>query len=270
MKTLYYALIVALSFACSGAAKKKQSTNPNKTGGTGPVATGNSSQRDVIFVNAIGDEATEYAPAQQQALTNLLTGLVKKFASEDARLIVFASPTATLSKVSINTDVPGVDKSRVLQVNFEMAPRDAFLGTAVAGCAAADSNLDVEHTAGTITVCSQVITVPEHSWAWGVEDLKGKMETFVRPGARRDYVIIASNDAVLLSADEFAAITKTQNAGQAPRVFLLAPDKIEAPCVDLHKPAFALVSLAQSSGGKAFEFCQSDWTNAVTEIVNAL
>lgn len=265
MKALLYSLAIMLSFGCSDSAKKKE-TAPNKSG----TVIGNSSQRDIIFINAIGDEDTQYAAAQQQALTNLLIGLVKKFASEDARLVVFASPNATLSKVSINTDVPGVDKSRVLQVNFEMAPRDVLLGAAVAGCAAANSNLDVEHSAGSITVCSQTVGVPEHSWAWGVEDLKGKMEAFVRPGARRDYIMVASNDPVILSESQFADLTKTQNGGQSPRVFVLGPNKIEAPCMDLHRPAFILSALAQSSGGKFFEFCQSDWTNAVTEIVNAL
>lgn len=268
MKALFYSLAFLAIFGCSDSGKKKAATNK---GGTATPTAGNSSQRDIIFINAIGDEATLYAPAQQAALTSLLTGLVKKFAADkEAKLVVFASPSATLSKVSINTDVPGVDKSRVLQVNFEMAPRDALLGTTVAGCAAADSNLDADHTAATIKVCSQTVTVPEHSWAWGVEDLKGKMHTFLRPGARRDYIIVASNDPVLLTASEFLAITKTQNAEETPRVFVLSPITVAAPCTDLHKATFVLSELAQSTGGQAFEFCSTDWSSAIDGIITAL
>lgn len=266
MKAYFYFLAVLTFFGCSESAKKKQTPNNHNN-----TATDNSSARDIIFINAIGDEATQYAPAQQAALTNLLTGLVKKFAAnKDVKLVVFASPSATLSQVSINTDVPGVDKTRVLQVNFEMAPRDALLGAAVAGCAVADSNLETEHTASTITVCSQSVTVPEHSWAWGVEDLKGKMQAFVRPGAQRDYIIVASNDPVLLSATEFLAIAKTQNADRSARVFTLSPNTIAPPCTELHKATFVLTALAQSTGGQSFEFCSSDWTSAIDGIINAL
>lgn len=219
---------------------------------------------DVVIVSAIGDENKSAAPAQREFFAKLLATIGTKLSQRDGRLALIASPQAALSGVGVDArSAAPLAASKIRQATFELAPKDALLGSIVAGCDKAASALDSTHAAGTIKVCGEQVALPAHSWSWGVEDLKGQLVDFLRPTAKRVYVIVASNDAQLLTATQFSTLAATQLGGRKPVVNAVVPSGGGAGCSDRNKPAPILRDVAVSSGGKEFSFCEPNWASFI-------
>lgn len=280
------AAAMTLGHACTGASKQPPAERsadgkPAETGpgtstvtssGTNTVtSTGTTAGAlDVVIVSAIGDENPERAASQQKFFQDLLAAVALKIGATDGRLALLASPTASISNVSVTVEGIGIDPTRVKQIAFEAAPRDALLAPIVAGCDAAASDLESSHQAGNVKVCGQTVPIPPHAWTWGADDLKGQLLGFLRPGARRVYVVVASSEAAVINGSEFLAITSLQNGGIAAKLHAVVPNGAPGSCNDRNLTATNLQAVAQQSGGTVLSFCEADWTPFVQALAGAL
>lgn len=224
---------------------------------------------DLIVVSAIGDENPDEAQNHKNAISNIVLGLVRKYEKMDTRLLLIASRTGAISGVGNSIESDLLTNKNFLQLDFELAPAAAFLGTLVAGCEESASNLDSTHAAGTIKVCNTSLDVPSHSWTWTVESLRGKAKDFLRAKSKRVYVMISSNEITFVSAKEFFDIASNQNGGQNPKVFAIAPMDINDSCNSRNRRAQKIEELAKLGSGKVFSFCKSDWTTITKSLIDS-
>lgn len=295
MPTARIALLLTLSMAaptaCTSAASQQPANRTPNSGNTtkpspGATATppGGStdglkppqsadakSDIDVVVVSAIGNETPNESQRQEKFFQDFLEALAQKLAGKNARVAIIASQTAAISGVSVAPQaLQGFPQGATRQINFELAPKDALLGAIVAGCPADKSDLNATHAPGTITVCGQSVANPAHAWTWAVDDVKGKTADFLRAGAKRIYIVVASNDAQIISAKQFLDFTTAQNAGSAPKVHAVIPLDTGAACSDQNRRATVEEELARTSGGKAYSYCSGDWGALTAQIIDAL
>lgn len=243
-----------------------QNTSGNNTSST----TTGSAQNDIVVVVALGNENMDQAASHKNAIQTLLSRLAQKYQGQDVKLALIASPTASISGVGVALPSSGFAANALSQLSFELAPKDAFLGTLVAGCAASSNNLSSSHAAGSIQVCGAPIPIPAHSWSWAVEDLSGKMSGFLRPGSQRRYIFIGSNDIELVGGDQFVTLTTQQNNSVQPKVFAIVPTSISAPCNQNNKTATQINSAVTRTGGKSYSYCMADWTSSIDDLLRNL
>lgn len=204
-------------------------------------------------------------------LQSLLSGIARKVAGRDVRLGLIASQNAAISGVSVppetmNAFAPGTTR----EVNFELAPKDAFIGTLVAGCPAETSDLNATHVPGTVTVCSRSVTVPAHSWTWTTEDLKGRLSDFLRPNAKRIYIFVASNDVALMNSKDFVDLVVSQTGGMGAIVLAIIPIGPGVGCNDKNQVATVINEATKLTTGKSFPYCEADWGPFVSPIVGQI
>lgn len=235
-----------------------------------PTAAG-SNQLDVVIVNAIGGENPDQASRQRDSLKGMLAKLAQKYRGQDVRFALIASPTASVSGVGVSLDSStGFTPNNSQQLAFELASKDAFLGTLVAGCSAESSDLDSSHAPGTIKVCGNSVSIPAHAWSWAVDDLKGRLSSFLRPTAKRIYILVASTDVAMVTARQFVDLAAKQSGGNTPRIFAIAPTGAGGVCSDRNQRAAAIEESVKLSSGKIYSYCQSDWVSNIADLVQSL
>ncbi len=252
--------------------------NNGNSGGTGNTGdtdsagnTGNTSQLDVVAVVGIGGENTSQGVAEGTAVKQVLAAVAKKYQGQDVKYALIASTTGAISKVKVSLDAAdGFTAQNSKQLNFEMEPKDTLLGTIAAGCDPATSNLESTHSAGKIKVCNELIDVPEHSWTWGVNDLSGQLNSFLRKGAKRVYIFFNSNDATIVTASQFQNMAKTQNNNVAPKAFVFSPSEATGFCSSTTKAASSIEQIASGTGGKKYSFCKTDWSAFITDLTQSM
>lgn len=243
-----------------------QTPEPNVT-----AAPGAGEAVDVVLVVAVGDETPALVNMQNDFLRRLVESIPAKLAGRDARVAVIASQTAVLSGVKIDAQaLRGFSPASVRQANFELGAKDVHLGALVTGCAANSNDLNSDHNAGNIKLCGRSVPVPAHSWTWAVEDLNGRFHGFLRPGAKRVYILVTSADASVVAPAMFNEIAKAQNAGRAPVVIAVAPFAVTAPCNSRNLRASNVGESVRRAGGKALPYCASDWSPALNDILSSL
>lgn len=226
---------------------------------------------DIVIVNAIGSENPSMTAQQKSAFTLLLSSVFKKFSGQNFKVALIASPNAASSEVTASfNSSDGYNASNSIQIAFELESKDAFMGSLVAGCDASSSNLDSSHASGSIKICGETVSIPAHAWTWGVEDLKGRLVGFLRPGSARTYVIFTSKGIDLVPAQQFLSIANKQNNAKAVRVLGVSPQSTSTPCNSQNLRAATLEAAISSSFGKSYPYCQVDWTSLVTQIIKDL
>lgn len=254
-------------------------TNNNPgTPGTGGTPTqggispgGTASSLDIVVIVGIGAESSANSAKYSAALDSLLRSLGTKYKGTDTKIGVIASQAGAVSGVAVAIKSEyGFATGSATQVKFELAPKDAFLATLVAGCAKDASTLTDDHSPGVITVCGEKVNVPPHSWTWTVDDLRGRLSGFLRPGTKREYIFVSSNDAQIIDAATFARIASKQNNNTAAKVFAIAPTASGGDCSNQNLPATILSSAAQSSSGQIYSFCSPSWTSSISSLVGQL
>ncbi len=108
-------------------------------------------------------------------------------------------------------------------VDFDLAPKDALLAAAVAGCDPAASNFPDPHLAGNAPkVCGKDLLGMAgntresltHTWLWSLNPVRGTLTGFFRKGARRLYVFVANGDAQAFDAAAFKLVVGEQGAAK--------------------------------------------------------
>ena len=257
-----------------GTKNEEKSPTPSETPkpiqSTGIDPGPQSDQLDVVIVNAIGSENSDQASRQRDEIKGFLSDLAKLFQNRDVRIALIGSPNATISGVSTSLDSSlGFTSANSTQLNFELAPKDALLGTLISACSPESTNVDSSHAPGFVTVCGTRVDIPAHSWTWGVDDLKGRLVSFLRPGAKRTFIIFTSNASEVVSGNQFIEIATKQNAQKSVRVFAVAPLAIGETCNNRNKRASAIEEATRNSG-KIYSYCQVSWSKHLTDILSSL
>jgi hypothetical protein len=228
---------------------------------------------DIVMVVALGTENPSNRKDLEKNISTLMSSLsseLEKRAEKNARVGLIGSNTGTVSGIAVDTSAFEDAKIPAKQVNFEIAPGDVFVGSLVAGCDSSDSKMADPHKPGEITVCGKKTKIAAHSWTWANEDLFGRLTDFLRPGATRVYLIVASGDALHVEPDAFIATSSEQNKSKRPSVFAIVPESIAGMCNTKNKVATNIMQTVASTKGAKSQFCESDWSRAVDDIVGQI
>jgi|GEM_PF-6568535 len=170
-----------------------------------------------------------------------------------------------------NTLVPGFNPSKLAAFNLtkhlDVAPSGstALDFAAMSLCPASSSKAPTGHFAAgsSARICGNQVPIPMYrGTAYGKEEsIPGAFQSFLRKDARLALVFVTDGDANNVTSANFLDLLKAGGVYQ-PVVFTfgaLTP-RIDGAACSVYKKSESYISLANSTGGAAFDICADNWT----------
>ena len=204
---------------------------------------------DVVMVVDNSTSMAEEAAQVRQHIHEFMGTLSDR---RDLKVILLSE---TADKLDTGVTLTDADKA---QGHVQIAATVGSYGApAVAAAAGCFSGLSKLKDGGPDTVCGFPVKGLQTYDRQGVSNARGKLTSVFRPGAQRTYVFV-SDDNSLMNEVSFLAATKLAGA-EKPVVYGFVGTKSSTCHVDAKGSVYE--NLAKTTGGIAFDICQSDWNN---------
>lgn len=103
-----------------------------------------------------------------------------------------------------------------------------------------------------------------------LNDVRGKLQGFYRPNARKVFVFVTDDDAQFVDSSNFLPLVQPHlgKEGGAPVVF--AFQAVEGATCDVAKVGSSYATLARQTKGETFDICARDWSEHFSRLTKAV